>query len=124
VVEDDANVLEFVRLALKSEGYSVIEAADGLEAIEKWSQHRNEIELLFTDMNMPKGMSGAELAQNLKALDPTLRIIYTSGYSPETFGRNLGLQEGANYLPKPYPPPRLLQTVRRCLQGELSLGRN
>jgi nitrogen-specific signal transduction histidine kinase/CheY-like chemotaxis protein len=124
VVEDDANVLEFVRLALKGEGYSVIEAADGLEAIEKWSQHRNEIELLFTDMNMPKGMSGAELAQNLKALDPTLRIIYTSGYSPETFGRNLGLQEGANYLPKPYPPPRLLQTVRRCLQDELSLGRN
>ena len=58
VVEDDTNVLEFVRLALQTVGYNVVEATDGLEALEKWSAHRDQIDLLFTDMKMPKGMSG------------------------------------------------------------------
>ncbi len=124
VVEDDTNVLEFVRLALQTVGYNVIEAMDGLEALEKWSQHRADIDLLFTDMKMPKGMSGAELAENLKALKPDLRIIYTSGYSPDTFSRNLRLQEGLNYLPKPYPPPRLVETIRACLDSKVAPGLN
>ncbi|HUR45659.1 MAG TPA: PAS domain S-box protein [Candidatus Saccharimonadales bacterium] len=124
VVEDDTNVLEFVRLALQTVGYTVVEAMDGLEALEKWSQHRADIDLLFTDMKMPKGMSGAELAENLKALKPDLRIIYTSGYSPDTFSKNLRLQEGLNYLPKPYPPPRLVETIRACLESKVAPGLN
>ena len=60
---------------------------------------------------------GAELAENLKAMKPDLRIIYTSGYSPDTFSKSLRLSEGLNYLPKPYPPPRLVETIRACLDA-------
>jgi CheY-like chemotaxis protein len=75
-------------------------------------------------MKMPKGMSGAELAENLKAMKPDLRIIYTSGYSPDTFSKNLRLNEGLNYLPKPYPPPRLVETIRACLDAKEAPGQN
>ncbi|HEY0456044.1 MAG TPA: PAS domain S-box protein [Verrucomicrobiae bacterium] len=124
VVEDDTNVLEFVRMALESGGYRVVEAVDALQALEQWNQRKDEIDVLFTDMKIPKGMSGAELAENLRALKPCLRVIYTSGFSPDLFARNLRLEEGLNYLPKPYPTPRLLETVRQCLEHESSVGLN
>ena len=72
----------------------------------------------FTDMKMPKGMSGHELAENLKALKPDLKVIYTSGYSPEVAGYDLELQEEMNFLPKPYPPSTLLRIVRNCLNSQ------
>lgn len=115
VAEDDTSVLEFVRLTLENSGCKVIEASSGMDALEKWSQHREEIDLLFTDINMGKGMSGPELAENLRALNPELPIIFTSGCTPESSPKTPRLTEGVNYLAKPYAPPALVDTVRSRL---------
>jgi len=67
-------------------------------------------------MVMPEGMSGTELAAQLKKRRPGLKVIYSSGYSPETLGRDFG-QGDTFFLSKPYLPPQLARTVRQCLDG-------
>jgi PAS domain S-box-containing protein len=118
VVEDEQTVGELVGGVLKENGYRVLEASSGLDALQVWNEEAGEIDLLLTDMKMPKGMSGHELAENLKALKPDLKVIYTSGYSPEVAGYDLELQEETNFLPKPYPPSKLLRIVRNCLNSQ------
>ena len=66
---------------------------------------------------MPDGMNGMELAGHLLREDPRLRVIYTSGYSPETAGKEIELQEGVNFLAKPYNPKKLAQVVRESLDS-------
>jgi DNA-binding NtrC family response regulator len=69
-------------------------------------------------MVMPGGMSGRQLAERLQQDDPGLKVIYTSGYSPGMAGKDIALLEGFNFLAKPYPPSRLAQVVRDCLDGK------
>ena len=73
---------------------------------------------------MPEGMSGRQLAERLQAEDPGLKVIYTSGYSPGMAGKDIALLEGFNFLAKPYPPNRLAQVVRECLDGKRDPRRN
>jgi two-component system, cell cycle sensor histidine kinase and response regulator CckA len=114
VAEDEAALRELVGEILRWHGYKVFLAGCGAEALEIWRQHRDEIDLLLTDMVMP-GMSGGELASHLRMEDPDLRVIYTSGYTPGMTGQDKPLLEGKYFLPKPYPPTRLAQLVRECL---------
>ena len=104
VAEDESALVTLLRYNLEREGYRVLEAANGLEALQCWNEEGGDVDLLLTDMRMPKEMSGHELAQNLRALKPELKVIYTTGYSPEVGGCELDLVEGSNFLPKPYPP--------------------
>lgn len=106
-----------MRKTLLQLGYRVLEAASGLEALEVWNQHRNEIKLLLTDLLMPGGINGVELAGQLLDLDPKLKVIYTSGYSAEIAVKDFPLEEGVNFLTKPFEAHRLAQTVRNCLDG-------
>jgi PAS domain S-box-containing protein len=115
VVEDDPAVRFLVKDILQHQDYHVIEAADGEEALRLAHQHMDEIVLVLTDMVMPKGVSGRELARRLLAERPELKVIYTSGYSPELFDPNLVLQEGVNYLPKPYNSGMLAQILHGAL---------
>jgi PAS domain S-box-containing protein len=115
VVEDEEEVRAFVVKLLASHGYRVFEAASGLEALQTLSSHEKRIQLLLTDMVMPGGILGRELAEQLTALDPELKVIYTSGYSPGMAGKDLALLEGHNFLAKPYPPSALLSMVREVL---------
>ena len=117
VAEDEAEVREFVVGLLKSKGYRVYEAASGQQALEQWSQHREEIDLLLTDMVMPGGLMGRALAERLSAQNPELRVIYTSGYSPGLAAKDSALIEGRNFLPKPYAPATLLKMVRDTLDS-------
>jgi CheY-like chemotaxis protein len=117
VVEDEQSVGQLVRDILVEKGYRVLEAANGLEALQCWNEEGGDVDLLLTDMRMPKEMSGHELAQNLRALKPELKVIYTTGYSPEVGGCELDLVEGSNFLPKPYPPSKLVKIVRDCLNS-------
>jgi two-component system cell cycle sensor histidine kinase/response regulator CckA len=117
VVEDDLAVGEFVRATLQDSGFQVLTATSALEAMETWNDHRGVIDVLFTDLVMPKGMTGMELAANLKALRSDLKVIYTSGYSPDSIQTKTRLKEGLNYLSKPYSPPRLIQTVWACVNS-------
>jgi PAS domain S-box-containing protein len=117
LVEDEPSLRMLTRVLLERAGYQVLEAAHGVEALERWQQHRGKIQLLFTDIVMPEGLSGRELATRLRADHPTLGVIFTSGYSAEIAGRELSLQPGQNFIQKPASPHQLLETVRRCLDG-------
>jgi signal transduction histidine kinase/ActR/RegA family two-component response regulator len=117
VVEDEVAVRELACVALRKRGYRVLDAANGPDAIEVWKNSPSQIDLLLTDMVMPNGMSGGELAKDLMARNPNLKIIYTSGYSPDILKQDSILAQGINFLPKPYDLPALLKAVRLCLDG-------
>jgi two-component system cell cycle sensor histidine kinase/response regulator CckA len=117
VVEDEVAVRELACVALKKRGYEVLHAPNGPAAIEVWKENPGSVDLLLTDMVMPNGMSGGELAKDLAGRNPKLKIIYTSGYSPEILKQDSLLAQGINFLPKPYDLPALLKAVRLCLDG-------
>jgi two-component system, cell cycle sensor histidine kinase and response regulator CckA len=114
LVEDDAVLREFVREVLTQHKYRVVEAASGAEALQTWDQMKGEVDLLLTDMVMPNGVSGRELANQLRKRRADLKVIYSSGYSEEVIGNDFD-PERAWFLPKPYNPQQLAQMVRRCL---------
>jgi len=116
VVEDQVELRELVREVLAAYDYDVSLAASGPEAIRTWEKAGGKFDLLVTDMIMPGGMNGRELADELKKRKPSLRIIYTSGYSSELIGKDLG-HDNAAFLPKPYRPPQLALVVRKALDS-------
>ena len=115
LVEDEQIVRRMARSILQRQGYRVLEAATGEEALSLWNEHGTEIDLLLTDMIMPGGLSGRELAEQLQKKKAGLKVTFTTGYSLDAFGHSLALEEGLNFLAKPYHPHLLAQTVRRCL---------
>jgi two-component system, cell cycle sensor histidine kinase and response regulator CckA len=115
VAEDDDALRQMVVLVLKIQGYNVLEAASGPQALEVWRQASRPVDLLLTDMVMPAGMMGRDLAARLTAQNPRLKVIYTSGYSSYMAGQDVSLLEGRNFLPKPYSLGKLAQFVRECL---------
>jgi two-component system, cell cycle sensor histidine kinase and response regulator CckA len=117
LVEDELALRELARLVLEDNNYRVLEAGSGVEALRVWEPHKHEIDMLLTDMVMPEGMTGRELAERLQVEKPNLRVLYSSGYSPDVVGGYFKLPENSFFLPKPYPPPKLLQSVRECLEG-------
>jgi len=117
LVEDEPALCVMTAKILRSYGYQVITAASGVEALKLWPAHAAKIELLLTDMVMPDGVSGGELAKELQGLKASLKVIYSSGYSHELVGRDATLSEGLNFLPKPYTPEKLARLVRKCLDA-------
>jgi PAS domain S-box-containing protein len=117
LVEDEPVLRELIQDVLEAQGYHVLVAASGAEALQVWKDYSGKIDLLLTDMVMPGGMNGQQLAAELVPRDPRLKVIITSGYSQEMVGRNLTLPEGADFLPKPYRPPELVEKVRNVLDG-------
>jgi PAS domain S-box-containing protein len=115
VVEDEPVVRELVCEILRQHQYTVFEAGSGGQALQTWDEQNGKIDLLMTDMVMPEGMTGRELAAQLKSRKPDLKVLYTSGYTPEAMGREYGKGDTA-FLPKPYLPPQMLQLVRQCLE--------
>lgn len=117
LVEDEAAVREISRRTLVRLGYHVMVAGSGPEALPLWHAHQPEVRLLVTDMVMPGGMSGLELAIRLRQDRPNLRVIYSSGYSPDLFAGKVELTEGLNYLAKPYSLTALSKAVRAALDA-------
>lgn len=115
VVEDEAVVRNLVRNTLSRLGYDILEAPDGPAALRIWDQNHHDIRLLLTDMVMPEGMSGRELAERLLARKPTLKVIYTSGYSADATSPDFPLEDGVNFLAKPFEAHQLAQTIRKRL---------
>ena len=115
LVEDDASLRVSASSSLTRHGYRVLAAATGAEAVVLWESHQNEIKLLLTDLLMPGGMNGKELARKILAVDPALKVIYMSGYSAELVGGDFRLEEGINFLTKPFSVHKLAQIVRDTL---------
>jgi two-component system cell cycle sensor histidine kinase/response regulator CckA len=114
VVEDEAGVRELTCEFLKVSGYAILEAKDGLEALEIVARHTGKIHLMLTDMVMPK-MSGQELATRLKAIRPDVKILFMSGYSEYTGGDKVAPQ--LPILQKPFSISSLVEKVRETLEG-------
>lgn len=114
IVEDEPVLRELVREILGQYEYRLLEAGSGVEALKVWDEHPGSVDLLLTDMIMPEGMTGRDLAEQLRQRKPDLKVIYTSGYSPKIVGQGL-VESGALFLQKPYDPRRLAQIVRECL---------
>jgi PAS domain S-box-containing protein len=113
VVEDDARVRRVAVARLNDTGYRVLEAADGAEARALLAEHP-EISLLFTDIVMPGGMTGDELAKEAKGMRPAIKILFTSGYAePHVAGRELGAT--GSWLKKPYTARELAVRLRELL---------
>ena len=119
VVEDEAGVRELACQFLRVKGYTVLEAGGGLEALAVSRSHPRKIDLLLSDMVMPK-MSGGELAAQLRAIRPEIRVAFMSGYSEFSRGDlGKGFPE-APVLQKPFSPASLVEIVREALARPLA----
>lgn len=114
LVEDEPALRILTRNILEQLGYRVLDAPNGISALEVWHKNKDTIQLLLTDMVMPEGMSGLNLAEQLHRERSDLKIIYTSGYSAEITGQDF-LEEGVNFLAKPFNLHQLAQAVRHGL---------
>jgi two-component system cell cycle sensor histidine kinase/response regulator CckA len=115
VVEDEGTLRALTCNALERYGYRVLEARSGAAALEVWRDHHESIDLLLTDLVMPEGVSGRELAERVRVEKPQLKVVYMSGYPGDVAGKTLHLREGVNFLQKPYSPLKLAQIVRQRL---------
>jgi two-component system, cell cycle sensor histidine kinase and response regulator CckA len=122
VVEDEEMLRQFVCDALSELGYRVLSAANGRVALDVWAAHRDEIDLLLTDVVMPESISGRQLAHKLIIDKPDLKVIFTSGYSAELFGEDFEREKDHIFLAKPYLPDRLARTVAAHLQAQPALA--
>jgi two-component system, cell cycle sensor histidine kinase and response regulator CckA len=118
LAEDDPSLRISVRKILSHLGYRILEAPTGVKALEVWKQNRNDVRLLLTDLVMPDGMTGKELAQSVLQENPKLKVIYMSGYSAEVAGKDFPLKEGVNFLTKPFKSAKLAQTIRENLDAK------
>ncbi len=116
VVEDDMLVRNFVIAQLGSLGYNTIVAADSREALALVDSGA-PFDLLFTDVVLPGGMTGRELAEAIEVRRPGTRVLYTSGYTDDPILHHGRLDEGVLLLSKPYRKPQLAQMVRQALNG-------
>src|SRR5262249_47926058 len=117
LVEDETQVRELASIILTRQGYKVIEADCGSKALDLWEQQSARIDLVFTDVIMPGGMSGRDLAERLRQRSPRVKIVFTSGYSPSRAGRKQDILQGLTFLPKPYTPTKLLEAIQEGLIG-------
>jgi PAS domain S-box-containing protein len=115
VVEDEAPVRELVCKILTGYGYKVLPAPSGVKALELWRRSKGKIDLLLTDLVLPDQLNGRELAEKLRKSRAKLKVIFSSGYSPDVVGKDFVLQRGQHFLQKPYDLHKLALTVRNCL---------
>lgn len=113
LVDDADEVRRLVAEMLAQAGYRVIQASDGLDALNLWDSHGGDVDLLLTDVVMPH-MTGGELARRVSQLRPDVPVVYMSGYSDDRL-----LQEvcHANFLAKPFTSSDLTDKVRRALES-------
>jgi PAS domain S-box-containing protein len=116
VVEDDANVRSYSVEALRDLGYRVIEAADGPSAL-RVLQTKTPVDLLFTDVVLPGGMTGAQVASQARELRPGLRVLFTTGYARNAIFHHGRLDKGVQLITKPFSFTDLAAKVRDVLDG-------
>lgn len=114
LVEDEETVRGLAREILESCGYSVLEAGNGVDAIEVLGTSRESVDLMITDLVMPE-MGGRELAETMMANFPMLKVLYTSGYTDDAIMRHGILSEDSNFLQKPFTFDGLSKKVRTLL---------
>lgn len=115
LVEDEERLRTAAKMTLRLLGYRVLEAANASQALRLWEERSTEIDLLLTDVVMPGGMSGFELAEHLMRDRPNLKVIAVSGYSGDLAKRPEKTGPEVRFLAKPFSPEALAEAVRECL---------
>jgi two-component system, cell cycle sensor histidine kinase and response regulator CckA len=115
-VEDEESVRELVRDYLAGTGYRVLEAVDGVQALEVAEAHKGPIHILVTDVVMPR-LSGRELASRIAVQRPNTKILFISGYTDDSIFRHGVLEGGVAYLQKPFNLKAIAQKIREVLDG-------
>ena len=122
LVEDDPALREMAATLLGRLGYTVLPAANGIEALAQWHQQgTGHIDLLFTDIIMPH-MTGKELADRVRALHPQIQILFTSAYTENAIVHHGVLDPGVNLLQKPFTPSALAKKIRQVLDAPPSIS--
>jgi PAS domain S-box-containing protein len=121
LVEDEPGVRQLVREMLNRLGYTILEAGGGAEALRIFAQHQGAIDLLLTDVIMPQ-MSGRDLAQRLRTVQPALKVLYISGYTDDMLAHHGVLEPNVYLLPKPFAPDELAKKLREVLDAPASKG--
>jgi two-component system, cell cycle sensor histidine kinase and response regulator CckA len=115
LVEDDPLVRGLSSRVLRQRGYDVLEAGDGAEVLQVAQGQTREIHLMLTDVVMPN-MGVKELTDQLKALHPHLKVLFTSGYTDEAIVNHGVLEPGIEFIEKPFSPAALLNRIRQVLE--------
>jgi two-component system cell cycle sensor histidine kinase/response regulator CckA len=116
VAEDEAGVRSLTREVLEKYGYTVLEAANGEEALKVAELHLGPLDLLLSDVVMPR-MGGPELAQALLAQRPDVKVLYMSGYTDHPMVRRGVVNAGVAFLQKPFTPTVLVSRIREVLEA-------
>ncbi len=119
VVEDEEAVRKLARRILESAGYRVFTAASGVEALAFAESHQGPIDLVLTDVVMP-GMSGRQVASRLLAIRPAIKVLYMSGYTDNAIVHHGVLDDGTNFIGKPFTAADLTRKVREVLDGKVA----
>jgi two-component system cell cycle sensor histidine kinase/response regulator CckA len=114
LVEDEDAVRRFAVAALKSKGYEVLQAADGVEALEVMKAHDNRVDLVVSDVIMPE-MDGPTLMKELRKITPDLKFIFVSGYPDDAFKNNLDPDAEFTFMPKPYSLAQIAAKVKEVI---------
>jgi two-component system, cell cycle sensor histidine kinase and response regulator CckA len=120
LVEDEDSVRAVASRVLRRNGYTVIEASNGIEALRECEERGTDVDLIITDIVMPE-MGGFELANRVRRARPEARILFTSGYTEDAVLRRSFVEPGEAFLEKPFTPAHLAQRARELLDGPLPL---
>lgn len=115
LVDDEAAIRRMVKNVLERACYNVIEAENGVKALSIWEQNKPQVKLLLTDMVMPDGVTGRELAKRLKTSKPSLNVIYTSGYDLDIESQDDTREGAVRFLHKPYDMRKLLEVIHETM---------
>ena len=117
LVEDEEILSELLKLVFEEDGYRVVTASDGEEAVEIFRQKKNEIGIVLTDMGLPI-LGGWEMFEKLQGIDPNVKVILASGFVDAEM-RNEVMKKGAkDFIQKPYVPAAILKRIRDVLDSE------
>jgi two-component system, cell cycle sensor histidine kinase and response regulator CckA len=116
IVENEPAIRNLLQVALRRNGYTVLAAESGREALELVRNYDGAIDLLITDVMMPD-MDGPELVRQLSTIRPDTRTLFMSGYMDDTLGERGILSSNANFIQKPFSPRTIAQKVRDILDG-------
>jgi CheY-like chemotaxis protein len=116
IAEDDTEVRRITKEVLENFGYKVIEAVNGVDAINKFIENKDRIRLLLFDLIMPK-KNGREAYEEIRKIMPDIKVLFTSGYPADIIHEKGVLEEGINFISKPVSPDDLLRKVREVLDN-------
>ena len=117
IVDDHETIWDFLITALQKLGYSVLLAENGLDAVEIYQANPSEIDLVLLDMIMPK-LGGHQTFLRLKAIDPEVRVLLSSGFVSEAEVQDLLAQGACGFIPKPHRLPVMARAIRDVLDGK------